>query len=62
MTTETVIRANPTDAGAGGRGEAGGPGGAVGAAGATARWRAASAATGPADRAAVERAVRAAYR
>ncbi|MGW2255033.1 DUF6745 domain-containing protein [Kitasatospora sp. NPDC001660] len=35
---------------------------AVGAAGVTARWRAAAAATGPGDRAATERAVRAAYR
>ncbi|MFF2350593.1 DUF6745 domain-containing protein [Kitasatospora sp. NPDC058115] len=35
---------------------------AGGAAGVTARWRAAAAATGPADRAGVERAVRAAYR
>ncbi|MGA5820197.1 DUF6745 domain-containing protein [Kitasatospora sp. NPDC094028] len=35
---------------------------AAGPAGVTARWRAAAAATGPGDRAAVERAVRAAYR
>ncbi|MFD8706457.1 DUF6745 domain-containing protein [Kitasatospora sp. NPDC059648] len=46
---ETVIRDDATVA-------------AAGAAGVTARWRAAAAATGPADRAAVERAVRAAYR
>ncbi|MFH8381277.1 DUF6745 domain-containing protein [Kitasatospora sp. NPDC018058] len=48
---ETVIRDNPADARVAG-----------GAAEARARWRAAAAATGPGDRAAVERAVRAAYR
>ncbi|MFD5462026.1 DUF6745 domain-containing protein [Kitasatospora sp. NPDC127059] len=48
---ETVTRDNPADAAP-----------ADGTGGVTARWRTASAATGPADRTAVERAVRAAYR
>ncbi|MEV7597164.1 DUF6745 domain-containing protein [Kitasatospora sp. NPDC089797] len=59
MTMETVIRDNPTGASA----DVDVAAGATGvAARVTAHWRAASAATGPADRAAVERAVRSAYR
>lgn len=54
---ETVIRDNPTGAGAAEEAET-----AAGPAGAAARWRSVAAATGPGDRAAAERAVRAAYR